>query len=78
MGFLYFGSGAFAMLRWGLLTFAVGTFVSTLLMSAPATLDGSAWYFGNMLLLLAIVVALASWGLYTSISGRLLKIEALG
>jgi len=78
MGFLYFGSGAFAMLRWGLLTFAVGTFVSTLLMSTPATLDGSAWYFGNMLLLLAIVVALASWGLYTSISGRLLKIEALG
>jgi serine/threonine-protein kinase len=78
MGFLYFGSGAFAMLRWGLLTFAVGTFVSTLLMSAPATLDGSAWYVGNMLLLVAIAVALASWGLYTSVSGRLWKMEALG
>ncbi len=75
-GFLYFGSGAFAMLRWGLLSFAVGTFVSSLLMNAPATIDSSAWYFGNMLLLIVITVGLASWGFYTSAGGRLLKLEA--
>ena len=69
VGFLYFGSGAFAVLRWGLLSFAVGTFVSTLLVNAPATLDMSAWYFGNMLLLIAIVLGLTSWGLYTSVAG---------
>jgi hypothetical protein len=69
MGFLYFGSGAFALLRWGLLSFAVGTFVSSLLMNAPATMDSSAWYFGNMLLLIAITVGLASWGFYTSVGG---------
>jgi len=69
MGFLYFGSGAFALLRWGLLSFAVGTFVSSLLMNAPATMDSSAWYFGNMLLLIAITVGLSSWGFYTSVGG---------
>jgi protein kinase-like protein len=78
VGFLYFGSGAFAVLRWGLLSFAVGTFVSTLLVNAPATLDLSAWYFGNMLLLIAIVLGLTSWGLYTSVAGRLWKMEAAG
>jgi hypothetical protein len=31
----------------------------------PATLDSSAWYFGNMLTIVAVAVALASWGLYT-------------
>ena len=34
-------------------------------MKLPATLDSSAWYFGNMLTVLAVAVALASWGLYT-------------
>ena len=78
MGFLYFGSGAFAMLRWGLLSFAVGTFVSALLMNAPATVDMSAWYFGHMLLLIAIALGLASWGFYTSVAGRLWKMDAGG
>jgi hypothetical protein len=75
MGLLYFGSGAFAILRWGLLSFAVGTFVSALLMNAPVTMDTSAWYFGNMLLLIAIAVGLASWGFYTSVAGRLWKMD---
>jgi hypothetical protein len=71
MSFIYFGSGAFVVLRWGLLPFAVGAFVSTLLLEVPATLDTSAWYFGNMLAPLVIVLGLASWGLYTSIAERL-------
>jgi hypothetical protein len=60
----YFGSGAVAVLRWGLLSYAVGIFISELLFKLPATLDSSAWYFGNMLTILAIAVGLASWGLY--------------
>ena len=40
MGFLYFGSGAFTVLRWGLVSLATGTFVAAVLMDAPATLDG--------------------------------------
>jgi hypothetical protein len=78
IGFLYFGSGAFAVLRWGLASFAVATFVSTLLMNVPATLDASAWYVGSMLLLLALPVVLASWALHTSVAGRLWRMDALG
>jgi len=70
MGFLYFGSGAFVVLRWGLLAYAVGVFVTELLMKLPATLDTSAWYFGNMALLVAIALGLASWGLYAALRGH--------
>jgi hypothetical protein len=73
VGLLYFGSGAFAVLRWGLLSFAIGHFVSGVLMNAPATLDSSAWYFGNMLLLVGIAVGVAAWGFYTSLSGKLIS-----
>lgn len=71
VGFLYFGTGAVAVLRWGLLAFAVGQFVTAILIVIPATLDTSAWYFGNTVLLLAIVVGLLAWGFYTSLAGKL-------
>jgi len=77
MTFLYFGSGAVVVVRWGLLSYAVGHFVTDMLMNITATLDGSAWYFGNMLVLLGIVVALAVWGFYTSLGGRLWATETL-
>jgi hypothetical protein len=63
MTLLYFGSGAFAVLRWGLLSYAVGVFLSGLLMDLPATLDTSAWYLGNLAVPIVITVALASWAL---------------
>jgi hypothetical protein len=65
--FLYFGSGALVLLRWGLLAFAVAVFVAPLLLLLPATTDSSAWFFGNMLLVIAAVAGLAMWGLYTSV-----------
>jgi serine/threonine-protein kinase len=68
--FLYFGSGAVAVLRAGLLSYAVGLFVSDLLLKLPATTDTSAWYFGNMLLFIVIPVGLTFWGLFTSMRGR--------
>ncbi len=68
MSFLYFGSGAFVVLRWGLVSFATGLFVSDLLVHLPATVDSSAWYFGNMMLLVGIAVGLTSWGMYTSMA----------
>ena len=74
-GFLYFGTAALVVLRWGLLSFTVGAFVSSLLFDMPMTLDTSAWYFGNMMLIAAIPVALATWALYTSLAGRLWKTE---
>jgi len=77
LSFLYFGTGAVVVLRWGLLSYAVAHFVSSLLMNIPATLDTSAWYFGNMLLLMGIVVGLAMWGFYMSVGGRLWTSEPL-
>ena len=63
MGLLYLGSGAIIVLRWGLLSYAVAHFVSAILLSLPATLDTSAWYFGNMLLLVAITRRAAGMGI---------------
>jgi hypothetical protein len=64
---VYFGSGAVVVLRWGLLAYAVGLIISDLLVTLPATLDSSAWYFGNMLTVVLVAVALASWGVYTAV-----------
>lgn len=75
--FLYFGSGAVAVMRWGLLCYVVAVFASSLLLNAPATLDASAWFFGNSLLLVAIVIALAVWGFYTSVAGKLWRASPL-
>jgi hypothetical protein len=77
LSFVYFGSGAIVVMRWGLLAYVVAVFASSLLLNAPVTLDMSAWYFGNATLLVAIVVALATWGFYTSVSGRVWKTDPL-
>ncbi len=73
VGFVYFGAAALAILRWGLLSLAVASFAMALLLDVPATLDTSVWYFGNMMLPVAIVVAIAAWGAYTVTAGRLVR-----
>ena len=75
--FIYFGSGAIVVVRWGLLAYAVGHFVTSLLMDIAATADASAWYFGNLLLLFGIVLGLAAWGFYTALGGRLWASDSL-
>jgi hypothetical protein len=77
-GLLYFGTASFVVVRWGLLAFVVGAFVSPLLFDVPATLDASAWYFGNVVLLVTIVVGLALWGFYTSVGGRIWRTKPSG
>jgi serine/threonine-protein kinase len=68
--FLFFGSGAFVVLRRGLLSYVVGIFFATVLMQALPTLDASVHYFANAMLVLAIPLALTGWGLYTSLAPR--------
>jgi serine/threonine-protein kinase len=70
MSIIFFGSGALVVLRSGLLAFVVGAFVSALLMQVPATTDTSAWYFGYMLVPIAIALGLAGWGVYTCVAPR--------
>jgi len=72
LGVLYFGTAAFVIVRrGGLLAFMVGAFVSSLLFDVIVTLDPSAWYTGNTLLLLGIIVGLTLWSFYTAVGGRL-------
>ena len=73
--FLYFGMFSITVVRWGLTSLAVGVLVGDLLLIAPATIDLSAWYIGQTMLVTAIPVALASWALYQSVSGRLWRSE---
>ena len=63
--FVYFGIAAFSVLRWGLVSFAVAFVTGDLLLNVPATYDLSAWYAGNMLLIVGTVVALAAWAVHT-------------
>jgi hypothetical protein len=75
VGLLYYGSGAFVIVRWGLLPFAVGTFVNSLLFDIAATSDVSAWYFADNMLLIGIVVALAFWGFSKAVAGDIQKAQ---
>jgi hypothetical protein len=67
---LIYALWAFFVLRWGLLTLTVGHFVTYILSSSPVAWHPSAWYFGNVVLTLAVVVAIAAWGFRASIAGR--------
>jgi serine/threonine-protein kinase len=66
---------ATVVVRFGLLALAVGVFVTNMLVSMPLSSDTSAWYLSNAVLPLAIVVALATWALYSSTGGRLWQPE---
>jgi serine/threonine protein kinase len=68
--FLVLGLFAFSVLRWGLLTLAVGIFVAGVLGTAPVTVQSSAWYFPSTVFMLGSVVALTAWAFHTSIAGR--------
>jgi serine/threonine protein kinase len=71
IGLLYFGTGAFVIVRFGgLLAFVVGTFVSSLLFDVVLALDSSAWYLGSNALVLAVMVVLAVWAFYTATGRR--------
>ncbi len=67
---LVWGLTAVVVLRWGLLSLAVGFFVGPVLARMPATFNSSAWYFGNSIFMLLSVVALATWAFHTSMAGQ--------
>ncbi len=68
--FIVFGLIAGLVLRFGLLALAVFIFVDGVVNGIQPTLDTSAWYLGNDIVLLAGILALAAWGFHTSIAGR--------
>src|SRR5262245_43654924 len=71
IGMLYFGAGAFVIVRFGgLLAFDIGSFVQALLFDVIVTRDSSAWYFGSNVFILALVVSRAIWAFYTATGRR--------
>lgn len=48
-----------------------------MLLILPATTNLSVWYGGQMVLVLAVPLALASWAFYTSVAGRFWKAPLL-
>jgi hypothetical protein len=67
---LYIGAIILLLTRFGLFA-VVTTFVTTDLLKFPITTDSSAFYFGNGLFAIVLVLALAVYGLYTSLGNRL-------
>jgi hypothetical protein len=71
IGLLYFGAGAFVIVRMGgLLAFVVGGFVQSLLFDVIPTLDSAAYYLGSNVFILALIVILAFWALYIATGRR--------
>lgn len=71
IGVIYFGAGAFVIVRFGgLLAFVVSGFVQSVLFDLVHTLDASAWYLASNALVLAVVVALGVWAFYIATGRR--------
>jgi serine/threonine-protein kinase len=58
------------LVRFGLLASVTGLTVLNLLTALPITTDTSAFYFGNGLLVMGLVFAVALYGSFTSLGGR--------
>jgi serine/threonine-protein kinase len=66
---MYIGAVILLLTRFGLFA-VVTTFVTTDLLKFPITTDSSAFYFGNGLFAIVLVLALAAYGVYTSVGSR--------
>ena len=65
-----YGIAAFVVLRFGFVSLAAGIFVADLLLNIPTITAVSSWFFGNLVFVLVLVLALAAWGCYTSLGGQ--------
>jgi predicted Ser/Thr protein kinase len=61
---------AVIVLRFGLVTLAVGAFTVDMFLNVPFTADFSEWYAPATAFALVILIALAGWGFYHSLGGE--------
>ena len=66
------GIAAFALVRYGLITLAVASFVGNAVANAPVTFDFSRWYAPNAMSVPIVVLALAGWAFWTALAGQTL------
>jgi predicted Ser/Thr protein kinase len=72
-----FSIAAYAVTRFGLITFATAIFASNILLNVPYTLDFSNWYATDALAIVLSFVLLAGWGFFTALGGQKLFPEDL-
>jgi serine/threonine-protein kinase len=63
-------TGAYALIRFGLLTLIAGLLVNAVLLSSPVTTDLTAWYAGAGLFAMTTVAALAAVGFWRTMAGQ--------
>ncbi|MEE8411651.1 MAG: serine/threonine-protein kinase, partial [Acidobacteriota bacterium] len=69
----------FFLVRFGLLTLAVGITLSNLLSELSLTLNLAAWWSGTTWMVLALFAGITAWGFWASLAGRpVFKDEILG
>ena len=74
---MVYSIAALAVIRFGLVTLAVGIFTADVMLNLPFTLDLSTWYASSSLFVLISIFVLAAWGFYTSLGGQKLLKEDL-
>ena len=67
---LIYGIASVMVVRFGLVTLAIGIFVADVLLNVPITMNASAWYFPTTAFVLLGVAALAAWAFHASVAGR--------
>jgi hypothetical protein len=67
---IYYATGILVLLRFGLLSTFVTSFIVLVMTYTPATLDFSAWYASRALLVHLFVLALTGYGFVTALAGR--------
>jgi len=68
--FTVYGIAAFAVVRFGLITLAMGVLTVDVLINVPMTVDFSYWFAGRSLCVVLGFVLVAAWGFYTSLAGQ--------
>jgi hypothetical protein len=58
------------LVRFGLVTFAVGMFFQLTVTNFPITLDTSQWWSGSSLVAMATILLVTGLGLRTALAGR--------
>src|SRR6266852_4831716 len=68
--FTVYGIAAFAVVRFSLITLAMGVLTVDVLINLPMTVDFSYWFAGRSLCVVLGFVLVAAWGFYTSLAGQ--------
>jgi serine/threonine-protein kinase len=67
---LVYSLAAGAVSRFGLIVLATALFTGDTLLNLPYSLDFSTWYSAHAVAMVAVCLALAAWGFYTSLGGQ--------